>query len=110
MSELEARLNELLTQCDDRIKHLEDLNIKWTNFNKNLKEMKSFIESAKRNLSQITGLEMSPEDRLKMTKDLQIQVKERMKTLENLERDAQYLFSGMFNFFICWLIYIYILS
>ena len=63
MSELEARLNELLSQCDERIQQLETLDIKWTNFNKNLKEMKSFIESAKRNMTQITSLEMSPEDR-----------------------------------------------
>ena len=94
MAELEARLNQLLSQCDDKIKHLEDLNIKWTNFSRNLAEMKGFIESAKKNLHQITSLEMSPEDRLKMTKDLQSQVKEKMETLQRLEQDAQYLFSG----------------
>ncbi len=94
MAELEARLNDLLAQCDEKIKHLVDLNIKWTNFNKNLVEMKVFIENAKKNLSQITSLEMSPEDRLKMTKELQNQVKEKMKTLENLEKDAQFLFAG----------------
>ena len=71
MAELEARLNDLLSACDDKIKRLEDLNIKWTNFNKNLSEMKNFIESAKTNLQQITSLEMHPDDRLRMTKDLQ---------------------------------------
>merc|ERR1712016_188371 len=78
IEELEARLNELLSACDEKIKRLEDLNIKWTNFNKNLAEMKSFVESAKKNLNQITSLEMSPEDRLRMTKELQSQVKARM--------------------------------
>ena len=94
MAELEARLNQLLSQCDEKIKHLEDLDIKWTNFNRNLAEMKGFIESAKKNLYQITSLEMSPEDRLKMTKDLQAQVKEKMETLQRLEQDAAFLFSG----------------
>ena len=93
MADLEARLNELLSQCDEKIRHLEDLNVKWTNFSKNLAEMKGFIESAKKNLGQITSLEMSPEDRLRMTRELQHQVRERMKTLESLERDAQFLFA-----------------
>ena len=97
IEELEARLNELLSACDEKIKRLEDLNIKWTNFNKNLAEMKNFVESAKKNLHQITSLEMSPEDRLKMTKELQNQVKARMATLDELERDAQYLFSDSAN-------------
>ena len=52
--------------------------------------MKNFIESAKKNLQQITSLEMSPDDRLRMTKDLQNQVKARMVTLDQLERDAQW--------------------
>ena len=97
IEELEARLNELLSACDEKIKRLEDLNIKWTNFNKNLAEMKSFVESAKKNLNQITSLEMSPEDRLRMTKELQSQVKARMATLDELERDAQYLFNDSAN-------------
>ena len=86
-----------VSACDKKIKRLEDLNIKWTNFNKNLSEMKNFIESAKTNLQQITSLEMSPDDRLRMTKDLQNQVKARMVTLDQLERDAQYLFSDSAN-------------
>ena len=93
MADLEARLNTLLSACDEKIKSLENLNIRWSNFNKNLTEMKSFIQGAKKNLHQITSLEMSPDDRLKMTKDLQNQVKARMVTLNELERDAQYLFS-----------------
>merc|ERR1712128_33171 len=40
---------------------------------------------------------MSPDDRLKMTKDLQSQVKARMVTLDELERDAQYLFADSAN-------------
>ena len=97
MAELAARLNELLVSCDEKIKTLEGLNIQWINFNRNLADMKSFVESAKRNLHQITSLDMSPEDRLRMTQDLQNQVKDRMKTLEDLERDAQYLFSDSVN-------------
>ena len=94
---LEARLKELLTACDEKIKNLETLNIKWTNFNKNLAEMKSFVDGARKNLTQITSLEMSPEDRLKMTKELQHQVKARMATLDELERDAQFLFNDSAN-------------
>ena len=55
--------------------------------------MKSFVDGARKNLTQITSLEMSPEDRLKMTKELQHQVKARMATLDELERDAQFLFN-----------------
>ena len=94
---LETRLKELLTACDEKIKNLEHLNIKWTNFNKNLAEMKSFVDSAKKNLNQITSLEMSPEDRLKMTKELQYQVKARIATLDELEKDAQFLFNDSAN-------------
>ena len=97
MAELEARLNELLASCDEKIKTLESLNVQWINFNRNLSDMKTFVESARKNLHQITSLDMSPDDRLKMTRDLQNQVKDRMKTLEDLERDAQYLFSDSVN-------------
>ena len=69
------------------------MNIKWTNFNNNLAEIKNFVEGAEKNLSTNTSLEMSPEDRLKMTKDLQNQVNDRMKTLQDLENDAKFLFS-----------------
>ena len=95
--ELEERLNELLSACDEKIKNLEHLNIKWNNFNKNLEVMKTFIDGAKKNLNQITSLDMSPEDRLRMTKELQNQVKARMSTLDDLERDAQYLFNDSAN-------------
>ena len=97
IAELEARLHELLTACDEKIKNLEHLNIKWANFNKNLAEMKSFVDVAKKNLHQITSLEMSPEDRLRMTRELQNQVKARMATLDELERDAQFLFNDSAN-------------
>ena len=57
--------------------------------------MKNIVESAKKNLQQITSLEMSPDDRLKMTKELQNQVKARMVILDGLERDAQFLFDDI---------------
>ena len=97
MAELEARLNELLASCDEKIKTLESLNIQWINFNRNLADMKNFVEGARKNLQQITSLDMSPDDRLRMTRDLQNQVKDRMKTLEALEKDAQYLFADSAN-------------
>ena len=53
MAELEARLNELLASCDEKIKTLESLNVQWINFNRNLSDMKSFVESARKNLHQI---------------------------------------------------------
>ena len=33
-------MHQLLEECDEKIKHLGDLNIKWTEFNKNLGDLK----------------------------------------------------------------------
>ena len=97
MVELEARLNDLLSACDEKIKRLENQNIKWNNFNTNLSEMKKFHWKCQKESSANNKSWNVPDDRLQITKGFQSQVKARMVTLDELERDAQYLFSDSAN-------------
>ena len=91
VAEMERRLSELLNECDTKIQHLSDLNIKWTEFNKNLSELKGWVGGARKKLDQILTVDISPEDRARLTKELQADVKCRMKQLEKLESDAEVL-------------------
>ena len=88
---MEQRLSELLDECDTKIQNLTDLNIKWTEFNKNLGELKGWVGSAKKKLDQILTIDISPEDRARLTRELQSDVKGKMKQLERLEADAEVL-------------------
>ncbi len=92
MAEMQKKLNNLLEECDDKIKHLEDLNIKWADFNQNLGDLKSWVGVARTKLDQILTIDISPDDRVRMTKELQGDVKDKMKRLENLEKDAEALY------------------
>ncbi len=92
MADMQKKLNNLLEECDEKIKHLEDLNIKWSDFNENLGELKNWVGHARTKLNQILTIDVSPEDRVKMTKELQGDVKHKMKRLESLERDAEALY------------------
>ena len=71
VAEMEQRLSELLNECDTKIQNLSDLNIKWTEFNRNLSELKGWVGSARKKLDQILTIDISPEDRAKLTKELQ---------------------------------------
>ena len=103
MAAMEKHLKELLDECDEKIKQLGDLNIKWTEFNKNLGDLKSWVGQAKSKLDQILKIDISPEDRVRMTMQLQHDVKDKMGQLEKLESDASQLLgdlppdSGMFG-------------
>ena len=89
VADMEKRLSELLNECDTKIQHLSDLNIKWTEFNQNLSELKGWVGGARKKLDQILAIDISPEDRARLTKELQADVKSRMNQLEKLESDAE---------------------
>ena len=93
MADMQKKLNNLLEECDEKIQHLEDLNIKWSDFNQNLGDLKNWVGHARTKLNQILTIDVSPEDRVKMTKELQGDVKEKMKRLESMERDAEALYN-----------------
>jgi len=85
--EFETRLRKLLDECDKKIKNLEDLHVKWTNFNQGLNDIKTWVTSAKVKLNEILTLDLSPEDRVKMTLELHNQVMSKIKQLENMENE-----------------------
>ncbi len=91
---MQQKLNDLLEECDEKIKNLEDLNIKWADFNGNLGNLKNWVNHARTKLNQILAIDVSPDDRVKMTKELQGDVKAKMKRLQSLERDAEALCCG----------------
>eukprot|EP00095_Tigriopus_kingsejongensis_P001452 maker-scaffold207_size258870-snap-gene-1.17 protein:Tk01452 transcript:maker-scaffold207_size258870-snap-gene-1.17-mRNA-1 annotation:"PREDICTED: nesprin-1-like" len=95
MNAMEQKLRDLLEECDEKIQHLGELDVKWTEFHKNLGELKDWVGKAKGKLNQITKLDVSPDDRVKMTLELQQDVKCKMKQLEKLETDAHNLFENV---------------
>jgi uncharacterized protein YoxC len=92
MAAMQQKLNDLLEECDEKISHLETLDVKWNDFSRNLSELKDWVGLAKHKLKQIMDVEISPEDRVHMTKELQGDVKTKMRRLADLEKDAECLF------------------
>jgi len=92
MAAMQKKLNDLLEECDEKIGHLEALDVKWNDFNHNLSELKGWVGAAKSKLKQIMDVEVSPGDRMQMTRELQGDVKDKMLRLADLERDAESLF------------------
>ena len=74
-----------------KIKNLEDLHVKWSNFNQGLDDIKNWVSSAKGKLNEILTLDLSPEDRVKMTIELHNQVMSKIKQLQTMENDIQSL-------------------
>lgn len=93
--DLEEKLTSLLEECDKKIKNLEELHCKWSNFNQGLKDIKGWVGSAKQKLNEILTFDLSPEDRVKMTRELHNQVQSRIKQLEVMEKDIRDLTAGV---------------